>query len=180
MNADGIWLFMLSVFTLLQPMTTILPAQIAPSSPPPSLCRTEEQIIFSCTVDPGARIVSLCASGALDHRRGYVQYHFGKPGAVELQFPQARANTQIAFRYAHYFRGQIDRTEVSFDNQGYRYTVFDYYEGDIRPLTAVAGVRVTKLGARQPETELRCRDQALSKLGRLETVIARDPDNPLN
>jgi len=180
MTPSRLWLLLLPTFTLLQPQAMLLAGQITPNNHSSSLCRAEEQVIFSCTVTPGARTVSLCASGVLDHRRGYVQYRFGKPGAVELQFPQARANTQLAFRYAHYFRARVDRTEVSFDNQGYRYVIFDYYVGEITPVTAVAGVRVIKLGARQPETDLRCQGKALSKLGSLESVIPRDPDNPLN
>jgi hypothetical protein len=38
----------------------------------------------------------------------------------------------------------MDHTEISFDSQGYRYTIYDYYEGDAKPAMAVAGVRVGK------------------------------------
>lgn len=109
-----------------------------------------------------------------------MQYRYGKPGAIELQFPQARANTQIAFRYAHYFRARVDRTEVSFDNQGYRYTLFDYFEGDVKPATIKAGVRVSKHDTKGAEAEFPCVAKPTSHLGKLENVIARDHDNPLN
>lgn len=180
MSAGSIGLLLLPVFILLQPPATLRAARASPDSESPSLCRAEEQVIFSCAVAPGARTVSLCASSALDHRRGYLQYRYGKAGAVELQFPQARANTQLAFRYAHYFRARVDRIEISFDNQGYRYTIFDYYEGDMKPVTTSAGVRVSKHGAKPLETELLCQGKTSSKLGSLETIIPRDPDNPLN
>jgi hypothetical protein len=125
-------------------------------------------------------VASLCASPNIDTKRGYLQYRFGKSGAVELQFPQARANTQLAFRYAHYFRAQVDRTEITFDNQEYRYVIFDYFEGDVTPAIRQAGVRVGRHGGNSQERELKCSGTSLSKLGALETVIARDPDNPFN
>jgi len=163
MNAGSIGLLLLPLIILLQPPAALLAAQASPKNQSSSLCRNEEQVIFTCTVAPGARTVSLCASSA-----------------VELQFPRARANTQWAFRCAHYFRARVDRTEIRFDNQGYRYTIFDYYEGDMKPVPTIAGVRPSKHGASQLETEWLCQGKASSKLGRLETIIPRDPDNPLN
>jgi len=180
MNAGSIGLLLLLVFILMQPRAALIAAQALPKNQSSSLCRAEEQVIFSCAVAPGARTVSLCASSALDHRRGYLQYRYGKPGAIELQFPQARANTQLVFRFAHYFRAQVDRIEISFDNDGYRYTIFDYYEGDTNPAMPVAGVRVRQHGARGSETEIQCQNRASSQLGKLEKIIPRDPDNPLN
>lgn len=146
----------------------------------PSLCRADEQIFFACSVAPSRKNVSLCGSKSLDHRRGYLQYRYGKAGDIELQFPQARANTQLVFRYAHYFRARVDRTEISFDNHGYRYTIFDYYDGDAKPVIVTAGVRVGKYGARAAAIESLCLGNSVRKLGRLETVIPRDPDNALN
>lgn len=180
MNARSIGLLLLPVFAVLQPRATLLAAQAAPKSQSLSLCRDEEQVMFSCVVTPGARITSLCASSTLDHRRGYLQYRYGKPGAIELQFPEARANTQLAFRYAHYFRAQVDRTEISFDNRDYRYTLFDYFEGDAKPAIITAGVRVSKHGTKGQQIELLCHGKPTGKLGGLETVVPRDHDNALN
>ncbi|MGZ8433111.1 MAG: hypothetical protein ACXWZE_09135 [Candidatus Binatia bacterium] len=173
-------LSILLIATLLRPGASLLAAEMATVAQPPSLCRAEEQIIFTCVAAGSAKVASLCGSRLLDHRRGYLQYRYGNPGAIELQFPQARANTQLAFRYAHYFRAQVDRTEISFDNQDSRYILFDYYDGDVKPVVAVAGVRVGKHGTKGWETELRCRSRPASKLGSLETVIPRDHDNALN
>ena len=154
----------------------------ARAEPPavPSLCRNEEQIIFSCAVARSPRIVSICGSKLLDHRNGYLQYRFGRVGAVELQFPRDRANTQIAFRYAHYFRAQVDRTEITFHNQNYTYVLFSYYENDINPPIKEAGVRVTRHNSDGTEAELKCRENPVSHIGVLESVIPRDNDNPLN
>lgn len=169
------------LFASLSPTeSSLFSAAVAADFQPSSLCRAEEQIIFSCALAGSTKRVSLCGSKLLDHRRGYLQYRHGQPSAIELQFPQARANTQLAFRYAHYFRAQVDRSEISFDNQGYRYTIFDYDEGDITPPLAVAGVRITKHGAEGRETELQCQGKPTRKLGSLEKVIPRDHDNPLS
>jgi hypothetical protein len=145
-----------------------------------SLCRAEEQVFFSCRVTGSSKLTSLCGAKSLDARRGYLQYRFGKPGAIELQFPRDRANTQRVFRYAHYFRAHVDRNELTFDNNGYRYVVFDYYDADIKPAVRESGVRVRRHGAIEKETELKCDSAPTSKLGALESIVARDNDNPLN
>ena len=66
------------------------------------------------------------------------------------------------------------------DNQGYRYVIFDDFEGDVKPAIRQAGVRVSRHGGNNQERELKCSGALLSKLATLESVIARDPDNPLN
>jgi hypothetical protein len=153
---------------------------LAAANSPITLCGSEERVIFSCPIAGSGKLISLCASPTIDTKRGYLQYRFGKSGAVELQFPHARANTQLAFRYAHYFRAQVDRTEITFDNQNYRYVIFDDFEGDAKPAVRQAGVRVSRHGANNQEREMKCSGTPLSKLGTLESVIARDPDNLLN
>ena len=144
-----------------------------------SLCRSEEQVFFSCTIAASNKIVSLCGAKIIDTRRGYVQYRFGRVGALELQYPRERANTQRVFRYAHHFRAKVDRSEITFDNQDFRYVVFDYYEGDVRPAIKEAGVRIT-LHRSEQETVLKCFGNPISSLGNLESIVPRDMDNPLN
>jgi len=107
-------------------------AEVKPNHPSTSLCRAEAQVFFSYPITPSSQPISLCGSNSLDVRRGYFQYRFDKPGAVELQFRRDHANTQRVFRCAHYLRAQVDRSELTFDNQGCRYVVFDYYEGNIK------------------------------------------------
>jgi hypothetical protein len=87
---------------------------IAPAPPVVSLCDKGEKVIFSCTIKQPAKIVSLCASADFAKDRGYLQYRFGLPRKIELEFPRTRENTQAAFKYSHYFRAQFDQTEISF------------------------------------------------------------------
>jgi hypothetical protein len=155
-------------------------AEVKPINLSNTLCRAEEQNFFTCIVTGSAKVISLCGSKSLDARRGYLQYRFGKPGAVELQYPRDRANTQRVFRYAHYIRAQVDRAEITFDNEGYSYVIFDYYEGDIKPSVRESGVRIRRHGPNTKETELTCDGKPTSKLGSLESIVPRDNDNPLN
>ena len=48
-----------------------------------TLCRIEEQVFFSCTIAASNKIVSLCGAKTIDTRLGYVQYRFGRVGALE-------------------------------------------------------------------------------------------------
>ena len=147
--------------------------------PPASLCRADEQVIFSCKVADGPKFASVCGSRRLDAQRGYVQYRFGRAGAPELVFPQGLGDTQKVFRYAHYFRAQVDRTELSFERGGYKYSLYDYYEGDVKPVIKEAGVRVTQAGSGRDVVELRCRGRAVSRLGVLLSVVPDDTASEL-
>ena len=53
-----------------------------------TLCAADERIIFSCTLRQPVKIVSVCAAKDLTNEKGYLQYRFGLPGKVELEFPK--------------------------------------------------------------------------------------------
>jgi heat shock protein HslJ len=110
---------------------------------PNSLCGTDEQIIFSCRLKRPAKIVSLCASPDLQRDEGYLQYRFGLPGRVELEYPEDHQATQERFEYTHYFRYQVDLTEINFSIEGNRYQIFDAYNGEEKPRVIQYGVTVT-------------------------------------
>src|SRR5213592_3963102 len=71
-----------------------LSAQSPGGLQPNSLCAKDERIIFSCPIKRPAKIVSVCASKDLTSDRGYIQYRFGLPDKVELEFPKERAGSQ--------------------------------------------------------------------------------------
>ena len=62
-----------------------------------TLCAADERVIFSCVLRQTAKSVSVCASKDLTNEKGYLQYRFGMPGKIELEFPKDRANTQQQF-----------------------------------------------------------------------------------
>jgi hypothetical protein len=139
-----------------------------------SLCAKDEHIIFSCPVKRAAKlpakIVSLCASRDLDKERGYLQYRFGLPGKVELEFPKSRQGTQQMFRYSHYFRYQVDLTEINFNIDGYEYQIFDDYNGEEKPAISTQGVSVTAPG-KPKEVSFVCRSKPKADYSTLQDVL---------
>ena len=145
-------------------------------TPPPravSLCDSTEQIIFSCTTKPAGKLVSLCASKDLTKDKGYLQYRFGLPNKIELEFPQKREQTQQSFKYSHYFRAQVDQTEISFTSNGYQYSIVDDYNGEERPARTSQGVRVTPPNGK--EVTLSCRGRAVADYSILGDVLGTEP-----
>jgi hypothetical protein len=135
-----------------------------------SLCEDAEQVVFSCTIKKPAKIVSLCSSKELTKDRGYLQYRFGLPGKVELEFPKQREQTQTAFKYSHYFRAQFDQTEITFTQDGYEYAIFDDYNGEEKPARHDQGVRITAPNNGK-EVTLSCRGKARAQYGDLAEVF---------
>lgn len=137
---------------------------------PNTLCAHDERVIFSCPVKRPAKIVSLCASKDLTSERGYLQYRFGLPGNIELEFPKDRKATQQQFRYTHYFRAQFDLTEISFTINGYEYQLTDDYDGEEKPPQIVQGVSVTSPG-KPKETTFVCRTKPKADYTDLQAVL---------
>src|SRR5438552_15599515 len=137
---------------------------------PNSLCATNERIIFSCLVKRRAKIVSVCASRDLTSERGYLQYRFGLPEKIELEFPKDRTGTQEKFHYTHYFRAQFDLTEISFSINGYEYQVTDDYNGEEKPAQIIQGVSVTAPG-KPKEVTFVCRTKPRADYTDLHAVI---------
>jgi hypothetical protein len=135
----------------------------------PSLCESSEKIVFNCTVGKASKIVSLCSSKDLTKDRGYLQYRFGMPGKIELEFPKQREQTLSAFKYSHYFRAQFDQTEISFTTDGYEYAIFDDYNGEQKPAQHDQGIRITPPNGK--ETTLTCRGRAKAQYGDLAEVF---------
>jgi hypothetical protein len=134
---------------------------------PNSLCARDERIIFSCRLDDQAKIGSVCASKELAINRGYLQYRFGRPGEIELEYPKDRAGTQEKFQYSHYSRPLFDLTRLRFVVDGDEYQVLD----DVRYVRdeSVQGVRITSPdGGYQLQ---RCTTQPTIDYGGLNSVL---------
>jgi hypothetical protein len=144
-----------------------------------SLCAKDERILFSCPVRRTAKypsnVVSLCASRELDKERGYLQYRFGLPGKVELEFPKDRQGTQQQFRYSHYFRYQVDLTEITFQIDVYEYSVFDTYNGEAKPAVAEQGVNVTTIG-KNKDTRFICSSKPQTDYTALLEILPHDKE----
>lgn len=146
-----------------------------------SLCARTEHIIFSCRVrrsrasaaNSSSKIVSLCASPDLDKEHGYLQYRFGLPGRVELEFPHSRTGTQQMFQYTHYMRYQVDLTEINFTIDGYQYQIYDTYNGEEKPTISEEGVSVTAPG-KEKEVSFICRGKAQADYASLQDTLLRE------
>jgi hypothetical protein len=134
-----------------------------------SLCESTEKIVFSCTVGKASKMVSLCSSKELTKSAGYLQYRFGLPGKIELEFPRQREQTQSAFKYSHYFRAQFDQTEISFTTNEYEYAIFDDYNGEQKPAQRDQGIKIRPpMGS---EITLSCRGKAKAQYEDLAEVL---------
>jgi len=141
----------------------------------PSLCADGEQVLLSWQVIKNAKLVSLCASRDFGKDTGYIQYRFGRPGAIELEFPNARTATQSQFTYSHYFRARVDRTEISFKTDR-KYTLSDDYEGEGgKNLHSYTIVIESPDG--ESETQIKCRPLRPSELAKLGEALPNSDDS---
>jgi hypothetical protein len=138
---------------------------------PGSLCERDEKIVFSCPLAKPAKIVSLCSSKELTKDRGYLRYRFGLPGKIELEYPKDGERPQEAFRYSHYFRSQVDETEISFSLNGYEYSIVDDYNGEVKPVHNSQGITITPPNNGKQVT-LNCRGRAKAQYGDLADVFS--------
>src|SRR6185436_15727440 len=148
----------------------VSPPTQSPALQANSLCAKEERIIFSCPIKRPAKIVSVCASKDLTAERGYIQYRFGLPGKVELEFPKDREGSQQKFQYSHYFRARVDLTEISFTINGYEYQVTDEYNAEEKPAQTIQGVMVTAPG-KPKEVSFTCRIKPKADYTDLQAVL---------
>jgi hypothetical protein len=151
---------------------TVAPSISANLLPMNTLCGNTEKIVFSCQLK-SAKMVSLCASSKLTKTEGYLQYRFGLPGKIELEYPKQRSDSQKTFHYSHYFRVQFDLTEISFSGDGYTYTVFDNYNGEEKPAITDQGVKVTRLTDKK-EVSYGCKGKAKADFSDLSDVFENE------
>lgn len=138
----------------------------ASSSLTVSLCEKAEKVVFSCALRRSGKIVSLCSSPKLSKTEGYLQYRFGRPGQIELEFPKDRAESHKVFKYSHYFRAQVDYTTISFTVDGYTYSVFDDYNGEEKPALEDVGLNVTSESSKK-EVKYKCQGKPTANFGDL-------------
>ena len=136
-----------------------------------TLCARDERVIFSCALRQTAKIVSVCASKDLTNEKGYLQYRFGLPGKVELEFPKDRTNTQQQFEYSHYFRARVDLTEINFTINGVNYSVFDDYQGEEKPAVSEQGVSINWPGTNKKEVRYLCASKPKADYADLQDVL---------
>lgn len=138
------------------------------SSARASLCQPPELTHFTCQT-AAKKTVSLCGAGG-----NSLQYRFGKPRAVELQFPKEIAAGAQQFKYAHYFRAQTDYWELRFTNNDVGYTVFERSVDGKKS----AGVEISL--ANGAEKQITCVGKFVSNLEALKSAVPCDAESALN
>ena len=94
-----------------------------------SLCEPTEKTIFSCGFENN-RLVSICASTNVAKEAGYVEYRYGKLGAIELSLPNKKIppNKALKGTFQDFWRSSGtwqagNQKTVTFTNGKYSYTV---------------------------------------------------------
>ncbi len=139
-----------------------------------TLCEKNEKVIFSCGMKKSARILSLCSSKELDKQKGYVQYRFGLPGKIELEYPADRKSTQSAFRYSRYTRPLVTYLALRFETNGYKYSIHEDDVEDIKPPGFASYINITPPGKKA--IEMMCRQPTTGSLMTLEDIVPNQDD----
>jgi hypothetical protein len=87
-----------------------------------TLCQPHEEIYFSCPT--GNKTISLCASGNISPSNGYVQYRFGTPDHIELQFPDKPYPPKNRFLLSDISEGNLNYTHIKFKSGEYNYVIY--------------------------------------------------------
>jgi hypothetical protein len=174
-NLSGLAKLVTAVAFVVSAASGLAGGQPGPSTTPSKtsstahLCAANEQTFFAC-VTSRRRFISVCGASPNN-----IQYRFGSSTTkVDLTFPKNIADGAKQFAYAHYSRYQVERTEISFKNQGTRYSVFDYTESGKRS----AGVNIETPDGK--ESSLRCLKSTRSNLVALEKSVPCDSESALN
>lgn len=140
-----------------------------------SHCGAGETIYFNATVDGSPKIVSLCGSASLEGDGAWLEYRFGAPGHVELQYPSANADLMSAFTVRRYTRPRTTYLKLEFDNAGYNYAILEGHGADEDP-QSTASLRVRRLSDGEDVADL---DLAMSteplSIMQLEYKVRTEP-----
>ena len=89
-----------------------------------------------------------------------------------MEFPKQRTGTQEKFEYVHYFRAQVDLTEINFTSDGVNYSVFDDYNGEEKPSQGSQGVAINWPGTQKKEVRYTCRTKPKADYTDLQAVLS--------
>ena len=134
-----------------------------------SLCQSSEQTIWSCTTVKN-KIASVCASKDLAEDKGYLQYRFGVPGKIELEYPKERKDSAQKFKYSRYTRPLVTMLTLKFENEGVVYEIHDDDNSEEKPPVRAASIDVA-------DVSVVCKLPTAGSLMKLEDIVPRDEEN---
>jgi len=138
-------------------------------------CGSGETSWFNAAVEGTGKMVSICGSASLDAAGAWLDYRFGKPGNVELQFPGDHANSLSAFTIRRYTRPGTTYLKLDFTNGGYTYAILEGFEAGSDPeSTATLRVRRNSDGMDVASFDLRLLTDPLNMM-RFEDKVPTEP-----
>lgn len=156
----------------------------AEAPPLPRLCAEGEATIFNCAIDEGGKFLSVCGSkmGPLFEGRGYIQYRFGRPGNIELEYPRERRRRASDFILDYkQAQGRSHFARLWFDAGPYRYTIYEEVFAGERAADIRKDARVevrTLKNLREAvgvARSFRCLDPVQGSLGNLKELVTAAP-----
>ena len=138
-----------------------------------SLCQSGEQTIWTCATT-GNKVASVCASKDLAEDKGYVQYRFGAPGKIELEYPKERKDSAQKFKYSRYTRPLVTMLTLEFENEGVVYEIHDDDNSEEKPPVRAASIDIADGGK---NASLVCRLPTTGSLMKLEDIVPRNEEN---
>src|ERR1700761_2605285 len=106
-----------------------------------TLCHKHEEIYFSCHAEN--KIVSVCASGNISPKNGYVQYRFGSSGNIELEYPKLPYPPKRFFSISDVNEGNVQSIHLKFKSERYEYVIHSGFPSGL--YVKKAGVTVSNL-----------------------------------
>jgi hypothetical protein len=141
-------------------------AQETPSATPSSpqyvkgsLCTQPDQVVLSCPLAKNGKIVSVCAAGSTAPHQFY--YAFGRPGAVEMHYPDNASESSNGFLHSFLgYPGGVGGYAYSFVRNEIKYVVY-YMSGKYGYTDG--GVIVQKLGSLFASADMECSEGKISE-----------------
>lgn len=156
---------LLCFIVFVAPTALVQEAAAMEKSPVPSHCAPAEEVIFSCALQEGGAVVSLCASPD----RSWLQYRSGAPGSVEVAYPKENGKSLQAYSLEWYTRFRFSFEVLSFQMDDATYKVTSSFEGDNGPEILFHGVEIVDQSG--SERTLACGEAVVSRLRELEHVV---------
>jgi hypothetical protein len=141
-----------------------------------SLCAKAEKVVFSCRIEKSTKLLSVCSSKDLDQAKGYLQYRFGRTGAIELEFPAERQNTQKQFSYSRYTRPLVTYLTLDFNSNGYEYSLHQDYNEEEKPPAYDSRIEMRKAGTGDEWKVLKCSTRPSGSLMAVEDFVPKTDD----
>lgn len=89
-----------------------------------TLCTANEDIYFSCELEGGHKVVSICAAGNTSPDNGYVQYRYGEKSRVNFTYPAVHLPPRNIISIIDVSRlAEGIGSHLKFTNDGYRYVI---------------------------------------------------------